>query len=520
MYTKRENYLLYFVLVLLILTAILLPACNNSGSTSSQKLTIAIIPDPDSLDPFITREGPHSSIVYNNIFESLITGTPDGKRAAGLATSWEISPDGKQIAFTLRQGVKFSNGDPVTVKDAEFSFNRGKAKSETYQRNFASVDRFEAVDDYHFIIHFKMPDISFIPNLGFPIEDKKYYDQVGEDEFTKNPIGTGPYKFVTWKTGEYIDLAANENYWSAAPSVKSVRFKIVKEDSTRISMLKAGEADMIMDVPFSMVGEIQKSGFKTIRSEMGNGAQIQFQSQNPNVPWHDLKVRQAIAYATDDDSIVKNVLYGIPYRYATVAPWEMGYDPNLPPYPYDPAKAKQLLAEAGYPNGFETDFYYITGAMVGFKETTEAVVNYLNAVGIKCKVQGIEIVTFLDKIRGQWHNKPDGVFIGITTTPMAHEPYGVSGALQIYKSTMPLSTYNNPDFDTIVNQVYSTMDEAKRSDLIKQALRIKYDDVATIPLWSMVEVYGMKKNIDFTPTRGGPTSTLMMLVSNVKVNKD
>jgi peptide/nickel transport system substrate-binding protein len=268
-----------------------------------------------------------------------------------------------------------------------------------------------------------------------------------------------------------------------------------------------------MDVPYAMVGEVQKAGFKTMKVEAGNGAHLQWQFVNPNVPWHDIRVRKAIAYAIDSDSIVKNIMYGIPMRYATVAPWEAGYDPNLKPYPYDPEESKRLLTEAGYPDGFETVFYYITGALPGFKETTEAIVMYLDAVNIKCDVQGIEIVTYLDKIRGEWHNNPEGVYIGLSTLPIAHEP--VSGALMMNHSAMPLSVYNNPEFDKLCDEVYATMDDAKRAELTKQALRIKYDDVASVPIWSYVRVYAMKQNVDFTVTRLGPMGSMAMLV-NVK----
>ena len=473
----------------------------SSETVPAKKMTVAIIAEPDSVDLSSTRHEPTAMILNRNWTELLIDLSPDGKRIPGLATSWQVSPDGRQIDFTLRQGVAFHSGDPLTIQDVEFSFNRYKER--TSATGLRWVEKFEIIDDYSFRLYFKKPDVNFIPNLAFiPIVSKSYHDRVGEDEFVRKPSGTGPYRFLEWKIGEYIRVEANENYWGEAPDLKEVIFRIVKEDTTRIAMIKSGEADIIMDTPFALVKSLEASGFKTVKQPSMPTCQVIFQTFNKDVPWYDRRVRLAIAHAIDGDGIVNGLFHGIPARYARIAPWELGYDPDLKPYAYDPEKSKQLLAEAGYPDGLEIPLYYPTGRVTGIRETAEAVVLFLKAVGIKCKVEGMEIAKYMDRVRNEWHGNPDGVDVSVGTPPSAHYP-DPTWALQVaYYSKSPTGLYDNPEFDKVILEALSELDETKRADLIKKATRIIHEDVASIPIWSNMSVFTMHPNVVFKPTKG------------------
>ena len=202
-----------FTLMFLILG---LTGTANSASPvkSPLKITVALPAEPDTLDPTTTRFSVTSAPISNNIFERLVDLTPDGKFVPGIA-SWKVSPDGKVVEFTLRKGVKFHSGDPLTTKDVEFSHNRALKNNPTHQRAMRNLDRFEIVDDYTCRFIFKKPDVLFIPTRSLTIVSNSYYNKVGEDQFVRNPVGTGPYKFVEWKLGEYIDITANDNYWGA-----------------------------------------------------------------------------------------------------------------------------------------------------------------------------------------------------------------------------------------------------------------------------------------------------------------
>ncbi len=489
---------------------------TSPAEGAPKRLVIATNLEPDVLDFTMSVTGPATYPIGENIYENLMRKAPDGKLVPGLA-SWTVSPDGKLIEFTLRKGIKFHSGDPLTTKDIVFTFKRGMEKNPTWKRRLGVVERMEIVDDYRLKIHFKKPDVMCFGYRGYlPIESKSYYDRVGEDQFVKHPVGTGPYKFVAWESGQYIDLKANEDYWGGAPSVKEVRFRIVKEDTTRVATLKAGEADIILDVPWREVKGLRGAGFRTVTADSTPPCHIKFHVLNPKVPWYDKRVRQAIAYAIDSKAIIDKLFHGIPNHVARLAEWELGYDPELKPYPYDPEKAKKLLAEAGYPNGFEMPYYYMIGRSYGLKETTEACALYLKAVGIKCKVQGLESVKMVKQMREVWHKSTEAeVVIGADPGPGPHYFEPACAIDLMYKSDSRYGMWANPKMDALIEEMLGTLDDTKRAELINKACHLLQEELPTITIWATRSVYGMKPNIDFTPVQG--IGWLYMHVNDVKV---
>ena len=490
---KLMGRMMLGVLVILFMT-VFMPV---RGETAAERgLVIAYEGIPDTLDLCSSRHGPTASPIAENVVEYLVGITPDGKLIPGL-TSWNIAEDKMSIDFKLREGVKFHSGDSFTTQDVLFSYNRIREK--TRAPALREVKALEIIDDLNFRILFKQPDVLFLKSRAFAVVSKSNYDRVGEAEFVKKVVGTGPYKVVDWKDGESVDLERFDGYWGEKPSIKKVRVRFVKEDTTRIAMLKAGEADMITSTPYAMVGDVEKSGFKTIRLAAHPTTQVQFQALNPDVPWYDRRVRLAIAHAIDARSIVKNMFHNIPAR-VWLSPWELGYDPDLKLWDYDPKKARELLAEAGYAKGFEMPLYYFAGRISGQKETTEAVALYLKAMGIKTKIIGWEPIKMIESIRGKWHGNPKAVFAGVTTPPIAHQVDPVYGFRTSYWSGSSISLYENPEFDKLYKKTLAEFDDAKRGELIKQGMRMLAEDVATIPIWANVSVYSMKPDIKFTPT--------------------
>lgn len=499
MESKRIMTFYFTSMMAFILSATLLLTTHGSAQpNTSQEVTVAVLTEPDTLDLTATRLAPISNPIGNNIYERLVDITPSGELTHGIA-SWEVLEGGKLIEFTLRRDIKFHNGDPLTTEDVKFSHDRMLQYNDSYKRAMRKFDRLEIIDDYKCRFYFKKPDVAFLPDRGLFIGSKSYYDKVGEDEFRKNPVGTGPYKFVAWKHGENIEIEINEEYWGMKPPVKKARFLFVKEDTTRVAMLKTGEADIILQTPFALVKEVRSAGFKTVDFPSHPTTSIHFNTKNPDVPWGDRRVRMAIAYAIDADAIVNDLFYGVPSRVARLSPWEVGYDPELKPYPYDPERAKGLLAEAGYPKGFEMPLIYTTGRISGQKETTEAVVLYLRSVGISCKVAGMEVAQFVNKLR-KMHKDPKAVLVAVGTPPMANYPEPTTALDITFSSGSPISQYSNQKFDALLERIKTTMDERERGELIKQALRKVHEDVATISLWGNNSVYAMKPNIVFTPT--------------------
>jgi len=476
----------------------------------AKKIIIALPSEPDTLDLNSTKMNGISAPIAENITERLMGLAPDGKFIPGLATSWKVSPDGKEVEFTLRKDVKFHNGDLFTAKDVQFSHERGLQKSTAYQRSMRYLENFTVLDDYHVRFRFKSPDAQFLPSRGTAIQSKSYFDKVGEDKFLREPVGTGPYKFVKWDPGLAVELKVNENYWGAKPVVKEARFAFVKEDMTRVSMLKAHEADMISECPFALVKEVEKAGYRTARLSTHPSVSVQFHTYNPKVPWYDRRVRLALALAIDSKSMVSNLFQNIPTNPVRLNTWELGYDKDLKPYPYDPTRAKKLLAEAGYPNGFEMPLYYFAGRASGQKETAEAVALYLNAIGIKCKVEGIEAAKMIEMVRN-WHKSTEAIFAGVATVPTANYP-DPTQALEIgFYSQSPIAFYKNPAFDVVLELARGTLDDKKRAEFIKRAFRILHEDVASVLLWNNVTVFAMQKSISFTPTLKGGDAALVLL---------
>ena len=506
-----------YLTLLMIFTMVLIPAMASAASPKDapKKLVIVFQSEPDTLDPSKTRMPTVTNPIMQNVNERLIHTTTSGQLVPGLA-SWKESPDGKVIEFTLRKGVKFHSGDLLTSKDVEFTHQRMMKLAPIYTQRMAQLDRFEVINDYQFRYVFKKPDVRFLISRYPDIVSKSYYDRVGEDEFVKHPVGTGPYKFVDYKPGQYIDFEAFEEYWGGPPSVKQARVIFMKEDTTRVSMLKAGEADIIMSCPFNVVKELESAGFKTVKVPTNPVCSIQFHTGNPKAPWADKRVRLAMALAIDGESIVKNLFHNIPGRYATVAPWEVGYDPDLKPYPYDPNKAKQLLAEAGYAKGFDMPFYYMLGRVAGMKETIEASALYLNAIGIRAKVEGIEAPLMLEKVRNA-KKDPNALLVAMSPVGPSHYPDATIPLVIQFISASSMSVYSNTEFDALVDQSLATLDDKQRGELLKKALRIMYDDVAYIPIWHNISVFATKKNIEYTPTL--KQSDPLMLIKEVKIRE-
>jgi peptide/nickel transport system substrate-binding protein len=473
------------------------------AAAPEKKLLVGVGEEPVSMDPSLSFGG-GSLVTTDNWGEYLVQRTTSGDLKPGLCSTWKMSPDGKVIDFALRKGVKFHSGDPMTVKDIVFSFERAREKNPTTRTRLSLVERIEVIDDYQFKMHFKTPDVTFIPTLGgmFAVVSKAYYDRVGEDKFIKEPSATGPYKVVRYVPGEYLDLERFEDYWGPKPPVKEARFYFVREDTTKIAKLKAGEVDIVNGCPYPSVKDIEKTpGLRVVRFENNHPTpSIIFNARNPKVPWHDRRVRLAMAYAIDSDTIVKSVLLGLPNRYAFLAPYELGYDATLKPYPYDPKKARELLAEAGYPKGFELKINWIvTGRFQMGRETVEAIAAYLEAVGIRVKLVAEEYAAWYATNRAS--KGPEAEYVGFWMGGRAGSVEPAYNLDLFFSSKGGFSMYSNPELDKIIAEAKATVDDKKRAELIKKGTRIVCEDVATIPIYNTVTFYGMKKNIDFLPTQ-------------------
>ena len=387
------------------------PAQPKGKMTWAIHFTIA----PTFFEP-ADNNGITSFLFLYAIHDALVKPMPGNQRTPSLAESWSESEDGLTYEFKLRQGVTFHNGDPLTTEDVKFSFDRYRGQSATLFRE--KVKAVEIVDPLRVRFHLKEPWPDFMTfyssmsaSVGWVVP-KKYIERVGDDGFKKHPIGAGPYKFVSQKEGVELTLEAYEGYWRKVPHVKTLVMRSIPEDSTRLAMLKTGEADIAYAMMGPMAEEVKRDAKLTLAYSEGQGIFfIYFNEQsNPKSPWHDLRVRQALNFAIDRQALSDQQTLGASPPTANIVPRAFEFALPIEAYPYNPEKAKQLLKEAGYPNGFDAG--EITSGPP-YHSLAEGVVNYLQAVGIRIKMRPMERAALIAALKekkltgltsgGSWH---------------------------------------------------------------------------------------------------------------------
>src|SRR6058998_734456 len=332
------------------------------------------------------------------LHDALVKPMPGKSMAPSLAESWSTSPDGLVYEFVLRKGVKFHNGEPVTAEDAKFSFERYRGISAKLLKD--KVAAVETPDPARVRFRLKQPWPDFMTFYGTPatgagwIVPKKYVEKVGEEGFKKHPIGAGPYRFVSFNPGVELVLEAVEGYWRKTPSVKQLVFKVVTEISTRMAMLKRGEADIAYAMTGPLGEEVRRTPGLTLHpTPFSSTHWLVFADQwDASSPWHDRRVRLAATYAVDRQAINQAETLGFSKITGSIIPTSFDFYWQPPVHPYDPARAKQLLAEAGYPRGFDAGDFWCDAATSG---SSEAILNYLQAAGIRTRLRPVERAGFL-----------------------------------------------------------------------------------------------------------------------------
>jgi peptide/nickel transport system substrate-binding protein len=408
-----------------------------------------------------------------------------------LALSWQPLND-TTWEIKLREGVRFTNGEPFNAESVKYTVERIKKpelKSPT-KISVRAIKKVKIVDaaTVHLITDGPAPTIPFhITRFG--IVPPKHVEKAGLVEFGKNPVGTGPFMVSKWVKDEYVELKANPDYWKGRAKLDRVVYKSIPETLTRMAALKNGEADMVSGVMIEEIPAIEKKkGFKVVEMPSLRTMFIQF-NMTKDSPIMDKRVRQAMNYAVDVDSIIKNILggYGNKLNGQVLSKEYQGYNPNLKPYPYDPAKAKELMKAAGFEN-YEFSLMASQGRYLRGKEVAEVVGHQLNAAGIKNKVQIMEWGGFLTKMlakelfhMGMW---------GAATVPVADLYLGA-----MVREGGAYSVYVNPEYNKVFDQAAITIDEAKAKELWNKAAEICYDDPPFIFLYQQMSIYGLNERV-------------------------
>ena len=487
------------------------PGMAQTPKPATGTISIAFGAEAVMLDPARSAAGV-DQYFFGQMFEQLVRVDPSLKKIPWLAESWSVKQEGGKpyVDIQLRRDVTFHNGDPLTAEDFEYAFRRQSDNKLTIWSHLqAAVEAFEIVDPHHFRIRFKEGDGSYIAgDLLLWAVPKRHIEKVGLDEFAKNPVGTGPWKFVSRTIKEELRLEAFDGYWNKTnrPGVKNLIVKIIPEDLTRVAAFKTGAVDWIDAVPPAMAEEFRRMpGVTTLGMVSPNNMYISMDATGPDSRFQDIRVRQALAYAINVDAIIKSVLFGQGERYVEVGKGGVGYDPDLKPYPYDPKKARDLLREAGFPNGFDTPCYNLTSPREPYqKEVGEAYFAYATAVGIRCKVQGMEYGTWITFGRRERQGHIDGLYSNMWGQGLPGDP-GTPWAGHLH-SYVPgagwgaTSVHDDKEIDALVEQLKRTMDVAERDALARKIARIKHDRVAGgLTTYRPVVTFAWRDKISFKP---------------------
>lgn len=479
-----------FLLLLVLVTGVIAGCGGGSKSGDKAQLTIAQGRDISTLDPHNALGTTTAGVIFH-IFNSLTRTDATGKVTGDLAESFTaINPTTWE--FKLRKGVKFHNGEDFNAAAVKFSVERmqdPKLKNRLAS-DFSFIKEVKIVDDYTVQLITKEP-YSGLPLRMFylAIVPPKYIAEKGNDEFVAHPVGTGPYKFQEWVKDDRVVLTANAGYFKGAPKVAKVIYKTIPEDASRIAALEAGEVNIISGIPASQVDRLKKNGKVEVVSAPTTRVMYVGLNSLTNPLLQNPKFRQALNYAVDVDSIIKNILNGAGKKVATIAaPEYLGYSASVKPYTYDLNKAKQLLAEAGYNNELLT-LAVSPGAYPNSKEVTEAIAGQLKQAGVN--------VTVIEKESGLFRNDLMAGKI---------EPLYFNGIGGPYASTELLarigfgtkerySTFTNPEMDELRAKASATIDEQQAASLWTELQQKFIDQAPAIFLYQQYENYGYSKNV-------------------------
>ncbi|GGA65010.1 ABC transporter substrate-binding protein [Ornithinibacillus halotolerans] len=481
----------------LIIVAIGLSACsdkdndNNNGAASdggSQEISVRINNDPDFLDPHMAE----ASITYQvilNIFDGLLVGDTDGSLKPALAEEYDISEDGLTYTFDIREGVTFHNGDPLTVEDIQYSFERlmGTHTGEPLSSNFENIDALETPDENTFVIKLKEPNSAFLTYLT--ALNSAILPKSNDGKHNENPIGTGPFQYENYSPENNMVVVKNENYWKEGlPYLDKVTFVFQPDDQTALLSLQSGQIDLVA-VGAHRVPEVEDQ-FNLTYQDSNSVLLVGF--NHDREPFNDIRVRQAINYAVNKDDIIEATFSG----YATKIGSNMSpamadvYKEGLEDaYARDVAKAKDLLAEAGYPNGFQTTLSISSHAGM-YTNVAQVIVENLKDIGIDVEIEVVEWGVWLERIyQGRDYDMTVIDFTGELSPYETIKRY-ISGAGNNFFN------FENAEFDELMQDVIVEQDADRQNELYGRAQEILSEEAAAVYLADYQIIWALNPELE------------------------
>ncbi|MCL1991366.1 MAG: ABC transporter substrate-binding protein [Spirochaetes bacterium] len=494
--------------------AFVFTGCGGGQAVRTDHLIIGTAAMPANMDSTLANDIPSSRIIFH-VFDTLIYTDYDMEPQPNLATSWEWVDPANPTALRvfLRQGVLFHNGDELRASDVVFSMNRASV-APAIAGLAGVIDHAVAVSDYEVIIHLEEPFVPFINALGhtaFSIFNERAVTEMGVDAHSQAPIGTGPYRFVNLVTGDRVELTRWDQYWGTPAIIENVTIRVLADASTRLIALETGEIDIMDAVPPQDMSRVRGHPDLTLHHEMSLGVNyIAFNTSRP--PFDDIRVRHAVQYAIDLEAMVQAVYLGaLESLRGPINPrvWGSTAD-RLEPFPFNPDRARELLAEAGFPNGFSATFMTNQGNPAR-ADTGEIMQNMLGAVGIDLSVQLLEWATFLD-VTAQ--GEPDMFMLGWVTST-GDPDYGMWSMFHssAHGAAGNRGFFSDPIVDSLLEAGRRETNPAARLAIYEELQQHLRDESPWIFQSAGAELWGVRNNIHgfrIAPTQRHKFWTLTM----------
>src|SRR5438093_4292641 len=469
------------------------PAGRSEAPAGQVTFAVTVTLAPTWFDPAKTPGVITPFLTLYALHDALVKPLPGNAWAPCLAESWTMSKDGLTYEFVLRKGMRFHNGDPLTAEDVKFSFERYKGGGATTLR--ARVAGVEIIDPLRIRFRMKQPWPDFMTFYATPatsaawIVPKRYVERVGDDGFKKAPIGAGPYRFVSFNPGVELVLEAYEGYWRKTPSVKRLVLRSLPEETTRAAALKKGEVDISYLLTGPVAEDVRRTpGFKLTAPSQASGVfWLDIPDQwDPKSPWHDRRVRLAASHAIDRNALNQAETLGFSKPTGGVIPRAFEFSKPFEPHAFDPARAKQLLTEAGYPNGFDAGDFY---PWPPYTSMGEALASYLQTVGIRSRIRTMERATLTTAWR---EKKLKGLIVGITGA-------GGNAATRLEAYVSKEGAYTAgvlPEVEDLFQRQARETDVKRREALIHQIQQILHDRVTHVPIYELAFTWGIGPRLE------------------------
>jgi len=489
METTARTAALTAILVLCLMTAGVAQVDAAPEGQVTWGIHVSLV--PTWFDPAETTGIVTPFMVMYAIHDALVKPMPGNPLAPSLAESWTVSADGRAYEFVLRGGTRFHNGDPVTAEDVKFSFERYRgAASKAFKERVTAVET-PSPTRVRFRLKEPWPDFltfySSATGAGW-IVPKKYVEKVGDDGFKKAPVGAGPYRFVSFTPGVELVLEAFEPYWRKVPQVKRLVFRTIPDPSTRFAALRRGEVDITYWMTASLGEELRRTPGLTLKPSLANNTYwVYFVDQwDPKSPWHDRRVRLAANYAIDRQAINQAETLGFSRMNYSLIPSHFDYFWQPPAIPHDRARARQLLAEAGYPNGFDAGDLACDSVHVGI---AEPVANDLQAAGFKLKLRPLERASYnKGQVEKTFRNLVLSASAAFGNAPTRLEAFVAGGGTYVYGSY--------PDIDGLFREQATELDRKRREATLHRIQQLVYDKAMFAPIWQLAAMGGYGPRVE------------------------